>query len=335
VHRGRHEGGVVAVGRRKTPIRHIGPAATFAAELRTARMIAGMPTYRKMASAANWSHNGLAGADRGDRLPTWRCAAAYLRACGADDDELTVWHEKWKSTARAIAMRAELAAMPWRMRPPSRPRRGASAPPSTDMLHAPTTGEHLVDDLNWMLAEQQLTIEEVAERINDPDLALPYRLPTVRPAMLRAALTTPALPPLPIVIRIIAACGGTHRDLGDWFSIWHTIKTAEERALAQLETVKAEARRVPATRGISKVGLPIRIPLTRRSEPAGNAEPDPARHHAQHRAPADSSPTSLPPDEVGSDAAIAIPRQRTDGGRHRSLIPRGTLFSRFRPLQHG
>lgn len=91
------------MGRTKTPIKVDGPTGRFAELLRDARLDAGGPTYRAMAERANWSHNALSQADRGDRIPTWECTCAYLFGLGINGKAIeTTWRERWRTAHREL-----------------------------------------------------------------------------------------------------------------------------------------------------------------------------------------------------------------------------------------
>jgi hypothetical protein len=76
-----------------------GPAAAFAAQLRTLRIDAGSPKYLQMARRTGRSRTALAEAAGGDHVPQWETVEAYVRACGGDPAE---WTERWEQ-ARAEA----------------------------------------------------------------------------------------------------------------------------------------------------------------------------------------------------------------------------------------
>ncbi|MFJ9864272.1 helix-turn-helix domain-containing protein [Streptomyces sp. NPDC101165] len=77
-----------------------GPVQRFAAELRKLRVAAGRPPYRVMAQRTGQGASTLSQAAAGERLPTLPVALAYVRACGADEDE---WGQRWRQTAADVA----------------------------------------------------------------------------------------------------------------------------------------------------------------------------------------------------------------------------------------
>jgi hypothetical protein len=81
------------MGRRLNPIQDPGPIGKFAQRLRDRREQAGTPPFRQMAKATFCSHAVLADACAGKTLPTWEVTEAFVRALGADDDEV----ERWKT----------------------------------------------------------------------------------------------------------------------------------------------------------------------------------------------------------------------------------------------
>ncbi|RFU37394.1 XRE family transcriptional regulator [Actinomadura logoneensis] len=81
------------MGRPERPLdRDAGPVPAFADELRKLRRAAGNPSYRVLASRANYSHTVLSDATRGERLPTLAVTLAFVRACGGDPAE---WEARW------------------------------------------------------------------------------------------------------------------------------------------------------------------------------------------------------------------------------------------------
>ncbi len=72
-----------------------GPVEAFASELRQLRHQAGTPTYRAMARKAHRAASALSAAAKGDALPSLSVTLAYVKACGADEAELTQWQQRW------------------------------------------------------------------------------------------------------------------------------------------------------------------------------------------------------------------------------------------------
>ncbi|WP_347602580.1 helix-turn-helix transcriptional regulator [Acrocarpospora sp. B8E8] len=73
--------------------------AAFACALRDLRRWAGAPSYREMAQKAHFSVTALSQAAAGGRLPSWEVTAAYVIACGGDEQE---WRWRWEAAATPI-----------------------------------------------------------------------------------------------------------------------------------------------------------------------------------------------------------------------------------------
>jgi WD40 repeat protein len=86
-----------------------GPVARFALELRALRERAGLPSYRRMAARAHFSHTALSEAAGGSRLPSVEVTLAFVRAC---DGDVAEWERRWR------AVSAELAADESEAEPP-------------------------------------------------------------------------------------------------------------------------------------------------------------------------------------------------------------------------
>ncbi|GAU65979.1 hypothetical protein SSP35_02_03480 [Streptomyces sp. NBRC 110611] len=76
-----------------------GPLQSFAYELRTLRKSVGNPSYRLLASRANYSGTTLSEAARGISLPSLEVTLAYVSACGGDTIS---WRRRWKETNAAL-----------------------------------------------------------------------------------------------------------------------------------------------------------------------------------------------------------------------------------------
>jgi len=85
----------------------------FLHDLRSLRLSAGQPSFRKMAKTAHYSHTALAGALSGGRLPSRELTLAFVRACGGDQE---TWQARWDQTSASIDREP-------RPEPFSRPRR--------------------------------------------------------------------------------------------------------------------------------------------------------------------------------------------------------------------
>ncbi|GAB3654549.1 hypothetical protein GCM10027589_13270 [Actinocorallia lasiicapitis] len=75
------------------------PLQYFAQELRSLRINAGKPSYRKLAGQANYSSTSLSEAARGLSLPSLDVTLAFVTACGGDTAH---WEGFWKSTKKKI-----------------------------------------------------------------------------------------------------------------------------------------------------------------------------------------------------------------------------------------
>lgn len=72
----------------------------FAEALSRVREQAGNPSFRVMSGRSGCiSHTTLHEASRGNRFPTWETTAEYLKACGADPEEL---RDRWERTDRVV-----------------------------------------------------------------------------------------------------------------------------------------------------------------------------------------------------------------------------------------
>ncbi|MFF3307937.1 helix-turn-helix domain-containing protein [Streptomyces sp. NPDC002952] len=76
-----------------------GPLQSFAYELRAIRRSAGNPSYRELASRANYSGTTLSEAARGLSLPSLEVTLAYVAACEGD---VVFWRRYWKETDAAL-----------------------------------------------------------------------------------------------------------------------------------------------------------------------------------------------------------------------------------------
>lgn len=91
------------MGRGLKPIADQGPIGQFATRLRRRREeAADKLTFRAMAENCHFSHSVLADAAAGKALPTWPVTEAFVRACGADDDEVAAWRTDWLDTQRIV-----------------------------------------------------------------------------------------------------------------------------------------------------------------------------------------------------------------------------------------
>ncbi|GAA2391543.1 hypothetical protein GCM10010420_14670 [Streptomyces glaucosporus] len=89
------------MGRKEKPLDpDAGPVQRFAADLRTLRAEAGLPTYRAMARRTGYSAPALSQAAAGERLPTLAVTLAYAAACGGDPDD---WEKRWRAVAEETA----------------------------------------------------------------------------------------------------------------------------------------------------------------------------------------------------------------------------------------
>lgn len=86
-----------------------GPVARFALELRALREQAGLPSYRRMAAKAHFSHTALSEAAGGYRLPSLEVALGYVQAC---DGDAAQWEQRWRAASVELAAEEAEAAPP-------------------------------------------------------------------------------------------------------------------------------------------------------------------------------------------------------------------------------
>ena len=102
------------VGRRERPVPD-GPLYGFAQGLRDLRARApGPPAYRELARRANYAASVLSTAAAGRSLPTLEVTLAYVRACGAEPEEVELWRERWTKLRGSLRhTHPELLPEPW------------------------------------------------------------------------------------------------------------------------------------------------------------------------------------------------------------------------------
>ncbi|MEU6584366.1 helix-turn-helix domain-containing protein [Nocardia sp. NPDC046763] len=89
------------MGRNEKPITDTGPIGKFATALRKLRGDAGL-TYREMEAMVFVRRSTLAQAANGRDFPTWEVTAAYITACGVDEDsKVQQWRGFWDETQLA------------------------------------------------------------------------------------------------------------------------------------------------------------------------------------------------------------------------------------------
>lgn len=89
------------MGRPESPINPAdGPLQRFAHDLRVLRRTAGSPSYRALASRANYSGTSLSEAARGLTLPSLEVTLAYVGACHGDIEQ---WEKYWTRTAAELS----------------------------------------------------------------------------------------------------------------------------------------------------------------------------------------------------------------------------------------
>lgn len=86
-----------------------GPLAQFAIDLRELRAAAGL-TYRALGEQAHYSHTSLSRAAKGERLPSWETTQAFVRACGANPEEVEEWHHRWAAVREQLKSSEDAAA---------------------------------------------------------------------------------------------------------------------------------------------------------------------------------------------------------------------------------
>ncbi|MFJ9903720.1 helix-turn-helix domain-containing protein [Streptomyces sp. NPDC101152] len=96
----------------------------FAAGLRRLREQAGLPDYRSMARRAGCAHSTLSTAAAGRKLPTLETTLAFVRACGADEEDQARWAGRWKRARADLDREHDTGPAPGPALPPP-----ASPPP--------------------------------------------------------------------------------------------------------------------------------------------------------------------------------------------------------------
>jgi len=95
------------------PERRLNPAdgsvARFALELRALREKAALPSYRRMAAKAHFSHTALSEAAGGHRLPSLEVTLGYVQAC---DGDVAQWEQRWRAASVELAAEEAEAAPP-------------------------------------------------------------------------------------------------------------------------------------------------------------------------------------------------------------------------------
>jgi transcriptional regulator with XRE-family HTH domain len=114
--------------------------AAFAADLRHARLMAGNPSYYRLADLARYSVPTISRALAGRTLPRWATAEAILQALGIARDQIdNQWRPQW---ARALEARD-----------PSHPRHHGHAPAPEQAHHAPSPGSLECEDCGALISD--------------------------------------------------------------------------------------------------------------------------------------------------------------------------------------
>ncbi|MBN6040033.1 helix-turn-helix domain-containing protein [Amycolatopsis sp. 195334CR] len=90
------------MGRKQSPIEDAGPVGDFARYLVAFKGRDPSLTYRTMGKKANFSDSQLSAAARGKQLPTQAAAEAFLRGCGASDEELAEGLQRWRQAQQEM-----------------------------------------------------------------------------------------------------------------------------------------------------------------------------------------------------------------------------------------
>jgi transcriptional regulator with XRE-family HTH domain len=83
------------------------PVGEFAASLRALRKEAGV-SYRQMEDSAHFSYSTFSKAAAGQTLPTRDVLVAYVRACGATDDDQAFWLARWSLVRKQMREQAHV-----------------------------------------------------------------------------------------------------------------------------------------------------------------------------------------------------------------------------------
>ncbi|WP_431930866.1 helix-turn-helix domain-containing protein [Micromonospora sp. RP3T] len=300
-------------GRPEKPLTASGGAVVqFAAQLRRLRREAGTPTYRTMASRSYYSVSTLSVAAGGTRFPSWRCVEAYVRACGAREEDLVLWMRRWRIVhdrlqherlAARRSARAEAAdASPDATLPRATASRRASTPvfdlrfaevgpgPVTDLA------EYL-DALGHIRDETGLSLRRIAKRSGL--MTLPGT--EVSGGLSRSQLHDMLNGRAPLrprhVLAYLLACGLSEDRAGEWVARLRQLRDQEQRAKSALTALKAGTDEY-------RILLPI--------------------HRADPQRP--GAGVSVPPDQA---AVVPQPEAEANRGRHRLRRPWTALLGRF------
>ncbi|MEV0002230.1 helix-turn-helix domain-containing protein [Micromonospora sp. NPDC050980] len=229
-----------------------GPAVQFAAHLRRLRQEAGTPTYRTMASRSFYSVSTLSVAASGTRFPSWRCVEAYVRACGARDEDVVLWMRRWRTVHRRLQHEKQVARRAARVDAASgdagRPRSAAirrTSLPMLDVRFVEVGPSPVMDLAEYLVAlghirgETGLSLRRIAAR---------SRLMTLPGTDVSGGLTRSQLHEMlngraPLrprhVLAYLLACGLPEDRAGEWVARLHQLHDQEQRAKSALTALKS------------------------------------------------------------------------------------------------
>ncbi|HVK22002.1 MAG TPA: helix-turn-helix transcriptional regulator [Actinokineospora sp.] len=191
-----------------------GPLADLAIGLRALRQDAGL-NYRDLAEKVGYSAGVLSRAARGRELPTWPVTSAFVRGCGADDQD---WRPRWERAQAAVRREpvARIDSVPPEAATPAKPALPGVFPRAArvgqvDPRAARTPAEfvELMNELRAWANQPSLRTIMLRAKIKG------YDLPR---STLSGALNRDRLPSHNLMIAFVVACGAP--DVQAWITTW-------------------------------------------------------------------------------------------------------------------
>ncbi|MEU0081971.1 helix-turn-helix domain-containing protein [Micromonospora tulbaghiae] len=243
------------IGRPEKPLDlSAGPVAQFAHALRRLRKEVGSPSYRTLASRTYYSVAALSTAASGSRFPSWRCAEAYVRACGVRDDDIVHWHRRWIAVdeyvraQRRVQRRAAKARAAELNAAPGEIPHAVAGPAPLPVLEvryvdadpaSVATVEEFLTALDQMRVEKGLSLRQIVERArltNLPGTTVSGRLSR---SQLHDMLNGKAPLRQRHVITYLLACGVPQERAASWLARLYQLVEQDRRARAALAALKA------------------------------------------------------------------------------------------------